>query len=363
MDGAERDPAEEVIVDDIQTVDEDEETLPFQYSITAYGADYPVDGLVKRLQSGSIYTPPFQRGFVWTPRQGSRFIESLLLGLPVPGIFLSREEDGGSRLLIIDGQQRLLTLQYFYQGVYGGTGREFKLLGVQDRYSGLTYRNLEDSDRIRLDDSIVHATIVRQDVPTNDSSSIYHVFERLNTGGTPLSPQEIRACVYHGKLNTLLRELNNLKEWRSIFGPPNNRMRDQELILRFLAFRFARKSYQEPLKGFLNAFMGAHSDLSDDLAERFAKAFKDAVGFAYEALGPQAFKPVRALNASVFESVMVGISERIESDPSLDTSRILDAYGSLLGDPSFRNATERATASREAVATRFSLAHEAFADV
>src|SRR5207249_4994213 len=92
---------------------EEEEVVPLKYSITSYGADYPVDSLVQRIRDGSILIPSFQRGYVWTFVQASGFIESLLLGLPVPGIFLSRDEPT-QRLLVIDGQQRLLTLRYFY---------------------------------------------------------------------------------------------------------------------------------------------------------------------------------------------------------------------------------------------------------
>src|SRR4051812_37743221 len=103
--------AEDVDVEELR----EEELTPFKYSITSYGADYPVDGLVKRLESGSILIPTFQRGYVWKISEASRLIESLLLGLPVPGIFLAKEADS-NRLLVIDGQQRLRSLQYFYGG-------------------------------------------------------------------------------------------------------------------------------------------------------------------------------------------------------------------------------------------------------
>ena len=116
-----------------------EESIPYRYTVTSYGADYPVDSIVKRLEKQAIYVPPFQRGYVWSLAKASRFIESLLLGLPVPGIFLSRDPDS-SRMLIIDGQQRLKTLQYFYEGIF--QGREFKLHNVEERYEGRTYRNL-----------------------------------------------------------------------------------------------------------------------------------------------------------------------------------------------------------------------------
>lgn len=104
-------PAEQLL----QNTDDPDDIVPFRYSITSYGADYPVDALIKRIQAGDVFIPSFQRAYVWDAKRASRFIESLLLGLPVPGIFLSREEDT-DRLLVIDGQQRLRTLQYFYRG-------------------------------------------------------------------------------------------------------------------------------------------------------------------------------------------------------------------------------------------------------
>ena len=191
--------------------EDSEENLPFKYAISSYGADYPVDSLVKRINNESIYVPSFQRGYVWKLQEASRFIESLLLGLPVPGIFLSKEKET-QKLLVIDGQQRLLTLLYFYNGIFLPTKKEFTLINVQPQFQDVTYKSLLDEDRRRLDDSILHATIIKQDEPSEDDSSIYHVFERLNTGGTTLKPQEIRSCIYHGEFNELLHVLNDGKE-------------------------------------------------------------------------------------------------------------------------------------------------------
>jgi uncharacterized protein with ParB-like and HNH nuclease domain len=116
--------------------------------------------------------------------------------------------------LIIDGQQRLKSLQFFYEGFFNPkdhqkTKRIFKLTKVQKHFEGLTYEKLEENDRIKLDDSIVHATIVKQEAPDNENTSIYHVFERLNNGGKKLTPQEIRTAIYYGELNDLIEELNN----------------------------------------------------------------------------------------------------------------------------------------------------------
>src|SRR5688572_4513142 len=174
-----------------ESLDDVDEVIPFKYSITSYGADYPVDGLVKRISSGDIIIPRFQRGYVWSLKEASRFVESLLLGLPVPSIFLSKESDT-QKLLVIDGQQRLQTLRYFYDGIWLPTRKEFALKGVPSKFEGTTYKGLAEDDRRRLNDSIIHAIVVKQDEPSDDSSSIYHIFERLNTSGVSLTAQEIR---------------------------------------------------------------------------------------------------------------------------------------------------------------------------
>ncbi|MCG8349494.1 MAG: DUF262 domain-containing protein, partial [Chloroflexales bacterium] len=176
---------------------DDDQPIPFRYSISSYGADYDVDGLVRRLKRGDVVVPDFQRQYVWTLTRASRFIESLLLGLPVPGIFLAVDPDT-QQLLVIDGQQRLRSLEYFYEGIFRNE-REFTLKGVQPEFEGKTYETLSPEDRRRLDNSIIHATVIKQEDPKEeDSSSIYYIFERLNTGGMSLQPQEIRASIFQG---------------------------------------------------------------------------------------------------------------------------------------------------------------------
>jgi hypothetical protein len=180
--------AEPVVEDEAEPEDE---SLPVTYEITAYGADYPVDGLVQRIESGDIIVPSFQREFIWTKRQSDRFVESLLLGLPVPGIFLSRSPSS-TKLLVIDGQQRLRTLQSFYKGVIHG--REYVLDHVAERFKGKKYETLEEDDRRRLNDSILHATVIRQDEPSDDQSSIYSIFERPEHWGNRSSGSRDSCC-------------------------------------------------------------------------------------------------------------------------------------------------------------------------
>jgi uncharacterized protein with ParB-like and HNH nuclease domain len=284
----------------------EEEALDFTYSITSYGADYPVDGLVQRLRDKKITIPSFQRGYVWTRNQASRFIESLLLGLPVPGIFFSKDIDSAN-LLVIDGQQRLKSLQFFYEGYIDE--KVFRLTEVQERFEGKTYKELEEDDRQRLNDSIIHATIVKQDEPSEDNSSVYFVFERLNTGGQQLHPQEIRSAIYSGTFAKLIKDLNELPAWRNIYGVKSKRLKDQEFILRFFAMYLDRAKYKKPLKSFLNKYMAKNRDLNIHSEKTLTEIFIRTVDYTNRVLGKKAFRPIRAINASVFDSIMVAIAE------------------------------------------------------
>lgn len=349
-------------IDEVLEESEDVIPIPFRYAITSYGADYPVDGLVQRVLAGDILVPKFQRGYVWSLREASRFVESLLLGLPVPSIFLSKER-GTQQLLVIDGQQRLLTLRYFYEGIWPHTRKEFALKGVTSKFEAETYKTLSQDDRRRLNDSIIHAIVIRQEQPSDDDSSIYHIFERLNTSGVSLTPQEIRAAIYHGPFSDLLKELNMANPWRAIYGPVNKLMRDQELILRFLAFFYDAEHYSRPMKGFLNNFMGKNRSLNRITAKEMTSAFLPTIQAAHDGIGDRAFRLARALNAAVFDAVMVGLARRLSVGPIKDYEILKRRYLSLISDNAFGAVAAKATADEESVSKRLRLATKAFVDV
>ena len=128
------------------------------------------------------------------------------------------------KLLVIDGQQRLKTLLYFFNGTYPDQ-RSFSIRLPGSPFNESTYESLPDPQRRRLNDSILHATVVRQDEPEDNQNSIYMLFERLNTENTALAPQEIRIALYHGEFIDLLRSLNLNSHWRAIFGVESSRKR------------------------------------------------------------------------------------------------------------------------------------------
>ena len=335
----------------------DETVTVKHYTITGYGADYDVEGIVKRLQRGDIEIPGFQRAFVWPQNKASRFIESLLMGLPVPGIFLYRDKDS-QILRVIDGQQRLLSLRYYFEGRFKDSKRKFVLQSLESRFDGLAYKDLLDEDRRRLNDSIIHASIIQQEAPDDDGSSQYSIFERLNTTSTPLSPQEIRSAIHGGKFNDLILELNECDAWRTLFGKRSRRKRDEELILRFIALNFSFDTYKPPMKSFLNQFMSDNKDLEICDEHAMRNVFQDTVEVVLEKLGEKAFKPGRALNAAVQDSVMVGIARRLNRGRI--TANITQEYKALMRNEEFGRLIYSKTSHLENVRRRVQMATDAF---
>lgn len=360
--------------DGVEDLNEDKEVIPYNFEITAYGADYDVEGLVKRVKRGDIVIPTFdpeietmdsgvvgfQRRFVWRKTQCDRFIESLLLGLPVPGIFLVKEPNGV--LLVLDGQQRLRTLEQFFEGTF--KDKVFKLESVQERFEGLTYKDLPDEDRRRLNDAIIHATVVRQDTPENEQESVYLIFERLNTGGTTLQPQEVRAALYSGELAELVRSLNENEDWRAIFGPQSPRFKDHELIVRFFALLYYGDQYKRPMKVFLNRYMATNRNLERQSSGELQSIFERTISAFRGARGDRVFRVPRNLNAAVFDAAMTGLARRIASKGEVtDLEALANAYDELILDEEFLESVERATADEESVKTRLEKATRAFSDI
>lgn len=345
-----------------------EENDSIYYSISSFGADYTVDGLIKRLEKKQIVVPRFQRRYVWDIKKASRFIESLIIGLPVPGIFLSRDavESGGSDTsvasvphLIIDGQQRLLSLQKFYKGIFGE--KKFRLAGVCDELNGKSYDELSLDDQGRLDDAIIHATIIKQEAPDKDSSSIYMVFERLNTGGMLLQPQEIRACIYHGEFNNLLNELIQVPAWRSLFKKENPRMKEQEMILRFFALYFKHLEYKKGLKYLLNSFMRENKDLQVYDKELLSNLFTNTISLIVDAKGGDAFRRGTAVNAAIFDSMMIGVATRLQkSGMSIEECR--KKYDALIADDVYTENSTYSTADEKPLKERIKRAITMFSN-
>lgn len=344
-------------IEDLASERDDLDSSPPKYEIVTYPADFTLEGLVGKYRRGQIVIPGFQRKFVWSLRQATRLIESFLLGLPVPAVFFFVDSDE-KKYIVIDGQQRLLSIVYFFDGLFGpeegGKRAVFALRGLHEKspYRDKTYADLEDADPASfntLNDAVLRAFVVRQLDPA-DTSSAYHVFERLNTGGTHLVSQEIRNCIYHGPFNDLLGGLNREPNWRRVFGRPKEdpRQRDVELVLRFLALREDAASYSRPMKDFLSAFMDRHRGDGPDRLAVFRVLFQRTMAEVLDRLGEKPFHIKAGLNAAVFDAVSTAFSKHLDGIPD----DVGERYRALVADDVFLQMASAGTTEEAVVAGR-----------
>ncbi|WP_214108082.1 DUF262 domain-containing protein [Acrocarpospora catenulata] len=346
------------------------EAEPTPKQVTYSGQDFDVEGLVRRLNKNDILVPTFghddkrissagfQRAFVWTRPQMDRFIESLLLGYPIPGIFLVRQAD--RRYLVLDGQQRLRTLQRFYDGTF--EGKQFALSNVGEPLKGLTYETLPEDQRRLLDNTFFQATIVDTDGSRESLEVVYQIFERLNSGGTQLTPHEIRVALYAGPFIDFLEKLNQGQDWRAIYGKPSPRLRDQELILRILALYASAPTYKRPLKVFLNNFAAQHRTLQHLNTAVLEDLFKRTSQLIAEAVGRKAVRfQSSQVNAALTEALFVGLMRRLDFDREITADGVAIAIREIQSDPTLPAAISRSTADEESVKARLETATRRFA--
>lgn len=344
---------------------EGEEAPPVHYDITSYGIDFDVEGLVKRIRRQAIIVPEFQRRFVWSLPESSRFIESLLLGLPVPGIFLAHEADSG-KMYVIDGQQRLLSLLYFFDGYFkpkkdSTTNRVFRLTGVQKPYNGLLYEELDEADKENLNNSVIHATVVKQDSPNDGDTSMYHIFGRLNSGGRRLTPQEIRTAVYHGAVIDAIKAANGTPSWRKVFGPENDRMKDQELILRFFAMYERADAYKKPMSEFLNVYAKNNQHRDSQEWKTLIELFVKVIDRLSSAVPERLFRPVRGFNVAAFEACTVGLARALTNGIDHSPQRLGELYNELFTHGAFKDFIFASTSDVQVTSDRLKIATEVFA--
>lgn len=343
---------------DIEVSDEDEE-LYVEYNIATYPSDNTLNVLRVMWKEGDIAIPKFQRGFVWNLGQASLLIESFLRGLPVPPIFLFVDEDNTN--LVVDGLQRLSSIMYFYEGYFGpeqsnGRRQIFRLTGLnkKSRFFNKTFDELTESDKRKFNNSVLRAVNIRQLSPVDDVSSVYHIFERLNTGGTPLSPQEIRNTVYRGDIIDELKDANKDADWRKIFGKddPDRRERDTEIILRLMGFYLKGANYERPMKRFLNDAMYENRALASKDVKKFFRIWPDVCEFIVDELGSKPFSPRGPLNVAVLDSIFTAISKNWPKKPK----DVKVAVAELLHDATFMDLCSARTGDTDVVRKRLLLA-------
>ena len=311
------------------------------YEITSSPNDFSISTIFNFIQSGTVIIPEFQRHYVWDIKRGSKLIESLLIGLPIPQIFLY--EEARNRFLVIDGQQRLLTIYYFKKGrfprpekrselrkIFSEHGlipdevihddtyfRKFNLSldnqsnGSPNPFHGKNYETL-DEYQTTFDLRTIRNIIIKQTSPHDDESSTYEIFYRLNTGGVNLRPQEIRMCLHHkSDFYKMLARINTDTRWRRLLGQSyaDLRYKDIEVLLRTFAMLVNSTNYRAPMNRFLNEFSRIADKWTIDETEYYASLFGSFMEHTTH-LEDNTFRSYRSFQIALFEAVFTAVCEQ-----------------------------------------------------
>ena len=368
-------------------------------------------GLIKRLDDGKIVVPSFssntnndgiesenfQRGYVWSKNQADRFIESVLLSYPIPGIFLVDQgsNEAGEKIskkLVLDGQQRLTTLRDFRNGTGHFTDKGLKNVSDALDFKDMKYDDLSEGLKELFDDTPIQTTIIRAKSDVEGYQVIYQIFERINTGGTKLLPHEIRIATYAGKAVNFIQSLNEYKNWRILYNDKEEldtvkHQRDHELVLRILAFYFNNRlkynhgnalvkySFKKPLKQFLNTFMDILQNPQEEIQEEVLKAseyFKQACDILLEYQNNKEIKHILTLSdksrtvspgwtETIFYGTMSYIAKNTKTKVTLEKiAPYIDELVKEKGKAKFYNAASRSAGDPTSVKIRFEAAKKAF---
>ena len=339
------------------------------------GTDWTADTILNQLKKGNIVLDPaFQRRDAWNDKRKSKFIESLILGLPIPQIVLAESQESKGTFLVIDGKQRLLTLQRFAGIGLDADTDPLKLSGldVREDLNGKTFADLENNAQLSRYLSAFENQTIRTVVVRNwqNERVLYLIFHRLNTTSVALSPQELRQALHPGDFLRFAAKYSEgspgLKRVLKL-DKPDFRMRDVELLIRYYAYKNFLPEYPGNLKEFLDETckqLNRKWKQKEDVLRKQAEQLERAIKTVFRIFGPAgAFRKwdgerfERSPNRAVFD-----IMTYYFSDPSLRkaaraaASDVKDEFKTLCNDDErFRRSIETTTKSIEANRIRFTV--------
>jgi hypothetical protein len=332
-----------------------------------FSTDWTTEVLINQLSKGNIdLDPAFQRRDAWNVKRKSLFIESLIAGIPIPQIVLAEKGNSKGSFLVIDGKQRLLSIQRFTKVVDEQEPFALEGLRLRSDLNGYTYKDLKGlkADLNAFENQTIRTVVIRN---WKKEDLLYLIFHRLNSETLPLSPQELRQalhpgpfltyCDKHSQSSNALKKILNLKK-------PDFRMRDIELLVRYFAFRNFAPSYRGNLKKFLDnacEHLNRRWKVSQGRIQTQAEDFEDAVKLAYEIFDGSPFRKWEdgqyepRFNRAIFDVVVYFFADRkIRNAASSQQAAVLSAFKRLCTrDSSFIRAVESTTKSKSATITRF----------
>lgn len=300
-------------------------------------------------QGKLILDPTWQRKYVWDTKRASKLIESFLLDVPIPVVYLAKNHE--DRYEVIDGVQRLTSILEFFDGKFAISG-----LDLMKDLNGKKFGQLESKIQEKLQD----ATLLTYELSAQNSQNmLFIIFERLNTGGVKLNEMEIRNSLYRGRLNNIIVKLASNPDFLHCLnqGKLDKRMTDRSLALRFLAFyEKTHIKAKDGMKRYLNDFMDIYRNPKEDKLTEFENKFKLAMKAAVSVFGDNGFRLRKngvwsgQINQSVFQVIATSFTEYDLGALTRNADAIYEEYLDLItNDDKWVRAVSQATGSYSAI--------------
>ena len=359
-------PDEEVVADNgtgvevEDTSSEERITEPFDPSLIRVDTrPMTIDLLRSRIEHGELdLTPGFQRkGGIWKDEAQSRLIESMLIRIPLPAFYMDATND--EEWLVVDGLQRLTTLKRFM------IEKSLRLRGMEflTHFEGKSFEELPRNYQRRIAETQVTVYLIERGTPDQVK---FNIFKRINTGGLPLSAQEIRHALNQGEATKMLARLAESEEFKQAvdYGIRDDRMADRECVLRYLAFTITPYTqYEKDFDGFLNKAMADINKMPTQTRQSLENQFFRAMKIARSIFGKDAFRkrykedgPRQPINKPLFESWSVNFNRLTDEQVGKLTVRkdeLRKKFIHLMGNSKFSEAVSYATGDAKKVRLRF----------
>lgn len=363
-----------------------------EYNISVSPNDFNVRTIFDFIESGVIKIPNFQRNYVWDIKRASKLIESLLIGIPIPQIFLFEEKRNS--FLVIDGQQRLMTIYYFIKKRFPRKEKRFELRKIFDekgnipddiladstyfvdfvldlpeqlpdnpnKFNKKDYLTLDGCDKTSFELKTIRNIIIKASTSDEEGNNvIFEIFNRLNTGGINLKSQEIRTSIYHSNFYDMLYRINLNQEWRGLLPnkAPNIHMKEIEILLRGFAMLIDRENYKPSMTKFLNIFSYKAKRFEENENKLLEGIFNNFIqhinSLGYEKVF---WTNNNKFNISIYETVFATLCE--QAYKTQDITKIsnvsLEKISILKKDTGFIEATSTSTANTTNVQKRNEIA-------
>lgn len=336
-----------------------------------YNTDWTVETIFRQMEKGNInLTPEYQRRDAWNVDRKSKLIESIICGFPIPNIVLAEDKKHKGKYIVIDGKQRLFSIQGFLKDEY-----KLKSLLVRKDLNTFTYSGLAQfPDIVNTIENQPIRTVIIKNWPNEDY--LYTVFFRLNSGSLPLSPQELRKALHGGILLNYLEEyMLDSKIYKQLFGEKlDKRMRDVELVLRYVSFERSYERYVGDLKTFLDnevIYFNTNWDTEKIKLDELLNGLDTALATTYAVFGKDAFKKwngekfEHSINRAVFDTLSRYFSDKKIEDKVLENKeKIINEFKNIcINNQSFKDAIERSTKLTSATRNRYIIWGKALAKI